>query len=1084
MKKLIFTLFFFLYASVLMAQVPAGFSYQAVVRNNSGEVVAGKTVKFKFSILQNSATGTPVYVETQSKETSAFGLANLVVGTGIKVSGNFDPSAWGSNSHYLKVELDPNNGNAFSHLGTMQLMAVPYAFHAKTVEIEADGDSTNELQELSISGTNLSLSKGGGTVTLPSSGGGDNWGTDYVRTDATLTGQGTMAQPLKIAQQSATTGQVLKWNGTTWVPATDETGEGGGSPTGTAGGDLTGTYPDPTIGTGKVTEDKISDNAITSAKIADGTIAAADIADNAVTNSKILNTAVSTDKLANSAITAPKLASMGASAGQVLKWDGTTWEPSNDKTSESGGSPTGTAGGDLTGTYPDPTIGKGKVTEDKISDNAITSAKIADGTIAAADIADNAVTNSKILNTAVSTDKLANSAITAPKLSSMGASAGQVLKWDGTTWAPANDETGTASNPFVSSDGLTKNNFLADDFVFGSMSLDKIEGTQDYDSRMFFNKSSGSFRAGETSDDSWNEGNTGLHSAAFGFNTKASGIESFASGRMSYATGVYSTALGVSTLASGMASTAIGGATKATGQESISMGNYTVAAAKSSVAIGRYNVGAGSGGSWIETDPVFEIGIGSSDTQKANAVTVLKNGNVGIGPANPTAKLEVGGQVKITGGNPGSGKVLTSDANGLASWQSASGGLSLPYSGDCSSGDAAFSINQSGTGQAIYVYNPSFTEGITSISASNNSPSGIGIESYMHASWGNGTGIMGIVQSSNGTGLMGIANAASGVNYGVVGESKSTQGTGVLGYSSTTSGVGYGIVGHVSSSYSYSGYFDGGKVYISGNTGIGITNPGAKLEVNGQVKITGGSPGEGKVLTSDAAGLASWQTPASNQWIKSGSNIYFNTGNVGIGVNNPAYKFEVVGNTRINLKKAEGTWLAMRTDGSTGILDFSFAGGKLAIEGNANGEDIVLNPAKNSKVGIRTWTPRYELDVNGRIRATGSVYYGGTTSTDGTAYNKPDYVFAEDYIALPTEEVELFLKENSHLPWVTSAEQEKQENGEATDMTRMAFETLEAVENLQLQIINQQKLIKEQQVFIEWLQFRLSEIENNLKSSK
>ena len=50
----------------------------------------------------------------------------------------------------------------------------------------------------------------------------------------------------------------------------------------------------------------------------------------------------------------------------------------------------------------------------------------------------------------------------------------------------------------------------------------------------------------------------------------------------------------------------------------------------------------------------------------------------------------------------------------------------------------------------------------------------------------------------------------------------------------------------------------------SGNVGIGTYSPGAKLEVNGQVKITGGSPGPGKVLTSiDAAGLANWQTPVS-----------------------------------------------------------------------------------------------------------------------------------------------------------------------------------------------------------------------------
>jgi uncharacterized protein (TIGR02145 family) len=43
--------------------------------------------------------------------------------------------------------------------------------------------------------------------------------------------------------------------------------------------------------------------------------------------------------------------------------------------------------------------------------------------------------------------------------------------------------------------------------------------------------------------------------------------------------------------------------------------------------------------------------------------------------------------------------------------------------------------------------------------------------------------------------------------------------------------------------------------------GIGVNSPSAKLEVAGQVKITGGAPGIGKVLTSDATGLASWQPP-------------------------------------------------------------------------------------------------------------------------------------------------------------------------------------------------------------------------------
>lgn len=53
------------------------------------------------------------------------------------------------------------------------------------------------------------------------------------------------------------------------------------------------------------------------------------------------------------------------------------------------------------------------------------------------------------------------------------------------------------------------------------------------------------------------------------------------------------------------------------------------------------------------------------------------------------------------------------------------------------------------------------------------------------------------------------------------------------------------------------------SIYDNGNVGIGVTSPGAKLEIAGQIKITGGTPGAGKVLTSDAAGLASWQAPGA-----------------------------------------------------------------------------------------------------------------------------------------------------------------------------------------------------------------------------
>jgi hypothetical protein len=65
---------------------------------------------------------------------------------------------------------------------------------------------------------------------------------------------------------------------------------------------------------------------------------------------------------------------------------------------------------------------------------------------------------------------------------------------------------------------------------------------------------------------------------------------------------------------------------------------------------------------------------GSSQWTASGSNIYYNNGNVGIGTTNPGAKLEVDGQLLITGGNPGAGKVLTSDTTGLASWQNSPGG--------------------------------------------------------------------------------------------------------------------------------------------------------------------------------------------------------------------------------------------------------------------------------------------------------------------------------------------------------------------------------------------------------------------------
>ena len=201
-KKLFLSAAFVAFVLIGLAQVPDAFNYQAVVRNNSGEVAANQNVSFRFSILQGSESGTVLYAETHTVSTNAFGLVNLKVGDGTLVSGIFSAGGWGATSHFLKVEIDPAGGSAYTHLGTSELLSVPYAFHAQTVETDmvddADASPTNELQTISLLGSDLTLSDGGGTVTLPSPSGGDDWGTQTVASDATLSGNGTSGDLLGV----------------------------------------------------------------------------------------------------------------------------------------------------------------------------------------------------------------------------------------------------------------------------------------------------------------------------------------------------------------------------------------------------------------------------------------------------------------------------------------------------------------------------------------------------------------------------------------------------------------------------------------------------------------------------------------------------------------------------------------------------------------------------------------------------------------------------------------------------------------------------------------------------------------------
>ncbi|MEO5646546.1 MAG: tail fiber domain-containing protein [Candidatus Paceibacterota bacterium] len=215
-------------------------------------------------------------------------------------------------------------------------------------------------------------------------------------------------------------------------------------------------------------------------------------------------------------------------------------------------------------------------------------------------------------------------------------------------------------------------------------------------SRMMWIPSNGVFRVGNVGGDNWDSANvgnysiamgqdttasgaaslalgagttaSGIVSAAFGANTISSGFTSTAFGNTTTASASYATSFGFTTIASGIASTSFGSnttasglnavasgyTTNATGDYSTSNGVFTNANSFASVAIGRYNVGGGSATTWVGTDSLFEIGNGTDVGSESNALTVLKNGNLGIGTTTPAYKLDV---VYTTSGTVGENSI-------------------------------------------------------------------------------------------------------------------------------------------------------------------------------------------------------------------------------------------------------------------------------------------------------------------------------------------------------------------------------------------------------------------------------------------
>ena len=370
--------------------------------------------------------------------------------------------------------------------------------------------------------------------------------------------------------------------------------------------------------------------------------------------------------------------------------------------------------------------------------------------------------------------------------------------------------------------------------------------------------------------------------------------------------------------------------------------------------------------------------------------------------------LDINGTIKITGGTPGNGKILTSDANGLASWEENPGATSLNDLSDAIAVSTNVFIGTHSGATSINLGNTAL--GYSSLHSNTTGSNNVAIgksAGYVNTS---GTGNTAVGEESLFYNSIGINNTAIGKSAG----------QGSLGNSYS----GCVFLGNEAGFHNT----EDDKLYIENSNSptplIGGDFDDRQVDINGTIKITGGTPGSGKVLTSDADGLSSWETPTTyasdinelTDAAYNGSDLFLGNGaginNSGSNSNLAVGRNALTGNTTSDFNTAIGNLSLVTNTGASNT-----AIGYFSLHDNTTG-------IKNTSLGYRTGYDNHAGSYNTFIG-----YNARMNNTDikdnSTAIGNEVVITASDQVRIGNGDISSI---GGVVPWSTVSDGRFKEN--------------------------------------------------------